>query len=205
MRRGFKAEAGAIARELRGEMGVAADAPLYMQQLADHLGITVLRLSTLRSDAPGATDLLLGTAAGMFSGMTVFDGSRRTIVFNDAHAPGRQASDIAHEIAHGLLFHEPAPVADDSGCRLWNPEAEKEADWLAGALLVPDEAAIRIERRGWSDGEAAAAYGVSEPMIRYRRNVSGARKRVQRARAQRERASAKRRAALHTPTASAAR
>ena len=203
MRRGFKTEASTIAREMRDELNAAADAPLDMRQLADHLGIPVLPLSDLRADAPAPTGLLLGAATSMFSGMTVFDGARRTIVFNDAHSPGRQASDIAHEIAHGLLFHEPAPVADDLGCRLWNPEAEQEADWLAGALLVPDEAALRIERLGWSDGEAAAAYGVSTRMIRYRRNVSGARKRVQRARARRGAASARRRAAPRAPAPSA--
>ena len=43
----------------------------------------------------------------MFSGVTVFRGPRRTIVFNDAHAPGRQANDIGHELSHGLLLHTP--------------------------------------------------------------------------------------------------
>ena len=187
MRRGFKAEAGAIAREVRRELNVAADAPLDMPRLADHLGIPVLPLSALRAAAPAAVDLLKGTARRKFSGVTVFDGSRRTIVFNDAHARGRQASDIAHELAHGLLFHAPGPVADDRGCRLWNRDAEEEADWLAGTLLIPDEAALLIERRGWSDDQAATAYGVSVRMIRYRRNVSGARRRVDRARARRTR------------------
>jgi Zn-dependent peptidase ImmA (M78 family) len=44
-----------------------------------------------------------------FSGVTVFSGQRRMIVYNDAHVPGRQHSDVAHELAHALLMHPPAP------------------------------------------------------------------------------------------------
>ena len=117
---------------------------------------------------------------GNESGVTVFRGPRRTIVFNDAHAPGRQANDVGHELSHGLLLHTPAAPVDGRGCRVWDREAEDEANWLSGALIVPEEAALHIVRRGWSTREAAARYGVTPKMIQYRLSVTAARKRVRR-------------------------
>ena len=107
MRRGFKTEANAIACEVRGELGLAPASPLDVWQLAEHLEIPVIPLSGLRETAPLAADLFLNDGQEMFSGVTVFHGSERTIVFNDAHVPGRQASDVGHELAHGLLLHPP--------------------------------------------------------------------------------------------------
>ena len=183
MRRGFKAEANALAREVRDELSLTPTSPLDVWRLADHLGIPVIPLSDLCAEAPRAAQLFLHQGEAIFSGVTVFCGSRRMIVYNDAHAPGRQANDIGHELAHGLLFHAPTPAMDGQGCRLWDSDAEDEANWLSAALLVPEEAALLIVRRGWSLARAAAEYGVTEKMIRFRTNVTGARERVQRTRA----------------------
>ena len=181
MRRGFKTEANATAREIRSELGLAPTSPLDVWQLAEHLEIPVIPLSSLRESAPLAADLFLNDAQGMFSGVTVFRGNERTVVFNDAHVPGRQASDVGHELAHGLLLHPPEPAVDGRGCRYWKREVEDEADWLSGALLVPEEAALSVIRRGWSLAVASAHYGVTQKMMRFRINVTGAIKRVRRA------------------------
>ena len=53
---------------------------------------------------------------------------------------------------------------------------EEEAQWLAGALLISDEAALSIVRRKLSLQDAAQLYGVSVDMIRGRMNVTGARR-----------------------------
>lgn len=180
MRRGFKSEANHIARQIRDELSLPRTAPLDVRSLATHLGIPVLPLSTLHTDAPKAVELFLRTDMATFSGLTVFEGPRRTIVFNDAHVAGRQASDIGHELAHGLLHHQPTRALDGRGCRQWNSEIEDEATWLSGALLVPEEAALLIVRRGWSLAQAAAEYGVTAKMAQFRINVTGARKRVAR-------------------------
>ncbi len=183
MRWGFKTEANAIAREVRGELKLAPASPLDVSHLAEYLEIPVLRLSDLRTEAPQAVRLFLRHGEAMFSGITVFRGSRRAIVYNDAHVPGRQASDIAHELSHGLLLHPPAPAMDGSGCRIWDGDVEEEANWLSAALLVSEEATLLIVRRGWSTATAADKYGVTEKMIRFRTNVTGAQRRVQRFRA----------------------
>ena len=182
MRRGFKTEANAIASEVRAELSLPRTSPLNVWHLAEHLEIPVIPLSSFRRVAPDAARLFLNGGQGMFSGVTVFRGPRRTIVFNDAHAPGRQSSDVAHELSHGLLLHTPMAAIDGRGCRVWDKEAEAEANWLSGTLLVPEEAAILIVRRGWSKHEAAARYGVTPKMIQYRINVTAARTRVQRMR-----------------------
>ena len=181
MRRGFKTEANAIAREVRSELGLAPTSPLDVWRLAEHLEIPVFSLSSLRESAPLATGLFLNGGQDMFSGVTVFRGNERAIVFNDAHVPGRQASDIGHELAHGLLHHPPEPAMDGRGCRYWKRDIEDEANWLSGALLVPEEAALSVVRRGWSLEVASAHYGVTQKMMRFRINVTGAKKRVQRA------------------------
>ena len=148
MKRGFKTEANHIAREVRAELSVSRAAPLDVHRLAQHLDIPLVPLSNLVEEAPKAAELFLNGGEGMFSGVTVFQGQRRTVVFNDAHSLGRQANDIGHELAHGLLLHPRAAAMDGRGCRLWDRNLEEEADWLSGALLVTEEAALSIVRRG---------------------------------------------------------
>ena len=99
---------------------------------------------------------------------------------NDFHSPARQASNLCHELAHGLLLHPSTPALDEQGCRYWSKEIEDEANWLSGVLLVPDEVAIAVVKNGIDLGQAAEYYGVSVQMMNFRINVSGARKRVQR-------------------------
>lgn len=180
MRRGFKSEANAIARELRAELGLAATAPLDAFALAQFLEIPLVPLSSLHQDAPEAVKMLSGSEAAAFSAATIFSDCHRMIVYNDAHAPGRQSSDLAHELAHALLHHPPKPAFGPDGERNWNSELEAEADWLAGALLISDEAAIGIVQRGLSLGDAAREYSTSALMVKFRLNVTGARIRVAR-------------------------
>ena len=182
MRRGFKTEAKAIAREVRDEMSLAPTSCLDPGRLAEHLCIPVIPLSSFIVEEPDAVRFFQNPGEAMFSGATVFREYRRTVVFNDTHLPGRQANDIVHELGHGLLLHPPTVALDERGCRQWDRDIEAEADWLSGVLLVPDEAALLIVRRGWSIAEAATKYGVSRRMIQWRVNATGARKRVQRMR-----------------------
>ena len=119
-RHGFKSEANAIAREIREELGLAMLDSLDPYVLAEHLEIPVTPLSELQADAPTAVHHLMGAGKDAFSAVTVFSGRRRSIVHNDAHSAGRQASNVTHELSHGLLLHYPTPALDDRGCRYWN-------------------------------------------------------------------------------------
>jgi Zn-dependent peptidase ImmA (M78 family) len=104
------------------------------------------------------------------------------IIHNDAHDRKRQAANIAHELAHGLLLHPPKPPFDSTGSRHYDPMLEAEANWLGPALLVSDEAALLIVERKLPMNIACSRYGASEPLIRMRLNVSGAAIRVARRR-----------------------
>ncbi len=181
MRRGFKTVANAIAVEVRAELGLRALDALDPWRLAEHLEIPVITLSSLDTDIPSAVHRLRVVEPEVFSAVTVFAGTKRAIVHNDKHSRGRQVSDLAHELAHGLLLHPPTPARDDRGCRYWNKEIEEEASWLAGCLLIPEDAAIWIARQGMSAEDAATHFGVSTQMVTFRVNVTGARKRVARA------------------------
>src|SRR5207247_4329163 len=82
------------------------------------------------------------------------------------------------ELAHALLQHPPEVAIDHRGRRNWNQDLEDEATWLAGALLISDEAAIEIARTQMPADVAAVAYGVSKQMILWRLNVTAALYRV---------------------------
>ncbi|WP_298445965.1 ImmA/IrrE family metallo-endopeptidase [Ferrimicrobium sp.] len=180
LQRGFKTWANKVAADTRAELGLEPLDRLDSRQLADYLGIPVIDLSSLELDAP-AVGHLLKVEPNAFSAVTVFNGTRRTIIHNDAHAPTRQNSNVSHELSHGLLGHPPTPAFDDTGCRIWSQDIEDEATWLAGCLLVPEPAALAIARGRWMSDQAATHFGVSERMIRYRINATGASTRAQRA------------------------
>jgi Zn-dependent peptidase ImmA (M78 family) len=122
-----------------------------------------------------------------FSAITADLGGGRVIIHNDAHDRKRQAADLAHEIAHGLLLHNLAPLTGISGERNYDREIEEEASWMGPTLLIPDEAAvfiaIRIAERRLTMQQACDEYGVSDPLLKMRLNVSGAYVRASRRRA----------------------
>lgn len=178
LRWGFKSEANKIARQVRRELRLGLAAPLDAWKLADHLGIPVLSLSSMKAEAEQAVRQLAREDYEAFSAVTVFRGYRRLIIVNDAHSRGRQASSLAHELAHSLLLHEPESAFDGEGTREWNAEQEDEAQWLAGALLVSEEAALRITKDRLSMEVAAQRYGTSVDMVRSRINVTASKRRV---------------------------
>lgn len=167
-----------MARDVRAELQLAATDPLSMLRLAEHLAIPLKRLRTLQAEHPDAVRHFTSTETGAFSAVTVFHGRRRVIWYNDSHAPTRIESDLAHEIAHALLQHPPQAALDERGCRIWPAEHEEEADWLGGALLVSEEAALLVAAQRIPLSESARMYGVSPDMMRFRLNVTGATRRT---------------------------
>lgn len=105
--------------------------------------------------------------------MTVASGTRRLIAYNPRHPPGRRANSLAHELSHLLLEHPLLPAIGVGGCRLWDSAMEEEADWQAGTLLVPREAALKWVRSGRSLEEGATHYGVSLALFKWRVNHTG--------------------------------
>ena len=121
---------------------------------------------------------LHGRRSGRLLRYDPFNGPKRTIVHNDTHSRPRQVSNVTHEISHGLLLHPPTPPLDADGLTDGDRAMEEEATWLAGILLISEPSALLIARKGWSLDAAARVYGVSAAMVRFRVNVTGARRRV---------------------------
>lgn len=168
-----------LAYETREELGLSPFDRLEPAALAEHLAIPIRGLSELREENPAAADYFLTRDPAAFSGLTVFHGSGRVILHNDAHSPARQASNICHELSHGLLLHDPTPALDGSGCRDWNQVMEDQAQWMAGALLIHEVGLVTALRRGNKPSDIAKRYGVSEDMVTWRINMTGAYRRAQ--------------------------
>ena len=182
LRWGFKSEATELAAEVRAELSLNPFDRLDPHKLAAHLAIPIESLTDIATTCLGARHFL-SVEPEAFSAVTVFDGSRRIIVHNDSHSDGRQNSNLAHELAHGLLLHSPLPALDDlTGCRHWNSISEEEANWLGGELLVTRPTAIAVARGRWSTREACHRLGVSSRMLEWRLSMTGARKQVERER-----------------------
>jgi hypothetical protein len=175
-RRGFKAEAERISCELRAELELGPLDRLDPLCLAGHLEIPVIGLSEL-AQFDGARlsfiRVLRGAERDAFSAITVFVGARRLVIHNDNHAPTRQASNLTHELSHCILEHPASPILSPEGCRHWDSRLEDEADWLAGALLIPREGALTLTKRRWPIERIAERYGVSEQLCRRRVNETG--------------------------------
>jgi Zn-dependent peptidase ImmA (M78 family) len=122
--RGFKTDAERIATQIRRELRLGDRDALRPIELAKHLAVPVHTLTQAARHCakPGALDFFRRIDPDCFSAITVFRGSRRIIVHNDSHHPHRQASNLAHELSHCLLGHEPEELVTEDGRRYWNAE-----------------------------------------------------------------------------------
>lgn len=181
-RRGFtKVKAEDIALELRAELSLGIDAPLDALKLADLLALPVLAITDLVDlDANTRRYFTTGSGRALFSAATVYlSPQRRAIIVNPSHAKTRKGNSVCHEVGHVVLEHSPEePLSLEA--RSWNGEQEDEADYLAGALLIPRDAAHAAAKAGRLDAEIAAQFGVSLAVARMRMNKTGARKRAAR-------------------------
>lgn len=181
MERGFKKYAEELALEVRREMSIPAHERLCSFDLAEHLGIPTLKFSKLIVLAESEHELTARQRQALedeVHGLCIPHGKAgRAILYNDLRHPVRQQSDIAHEVSHILLGH---PLKDINGVTARTKGLEDEAAALSGALLLPRAAAVHILRRRMSTKDAAEHYGISEQMVTWRCNVSGARQIVAR-------------------------
>lgn len=173
-RRGFKAEANRIALRIRDRMGLGPTDPIDPFEICTRLDIQVIPLSEIDPSSP-----FLRSVCSAFSAVTVPCGHETAIVHNDAHHPNRRRSNICHELAHCFLGHKCTPPLTDDGARTRDGGIEAEANFLGGALLIPNEAALHIVSTGLTP-TAQRLYGVSESMLTYRLRISGAHRIYQR-------------------------
>lgn len=175
--RGFKTWAEQTSARARQQLKLSPLSPLDPFALAGILDVIILTPDDLPDLPVKVRRRLLTEFRDHWSAITVMDGSHHLIVTNSAHASTRQNSSLAHELAHIILGHEPSLMfmTPKSGLaiRTHNDEQEEQANWLAGALLLPRDALLGIRRGGMPDEEACREYGVSAPMFKFRMNVTG--------------------------------
>lgn len=183
LRRGFKSDAERIAELVRRDLGLGPLGRLDCFALAEAWGIPVVSLGELREDGASEASIrrLMSPDAG-FSATTIVVGTRRLIVYNPRHEPGRKASSLAHELAHVILEHEAAPAIGVGGCRHWDSRQEAEADWLGSTLLVPRASALAWMLESDDVDAGASNFGVSVELFRWRINHTGVVREVQKLR-----------------------
>jgi hypothetical protein len=175
-RRGFKAEAERIALELRDELGLRPKDRLDPAALAEHLYVPVRTLRDFTDVARDEVNHLLGRGKTTFSAVTIHvNRFKRLIITNPAHATTRQTNSLCHELSHIVLEPEGESPLNISGGRAWNGMQEREADWLAACLLIPQAAAHAAARAGHTADAVAESFGVSRTLAEWRLNMTGAR------------------------------
>lgn len=176
MRRGFKAHAERMAAAARLELGLDECAALCPWDYARRQGMVVWTPEDLGLEAVDLAQLTVEDPDS-WSGVSIRLGSRIGVIVNSAHPPTRQASTLMHEIAHVQLRHVANHVeVSEDGLLLvsdYPAEQEEEANWLAGAMLLPRPALLRHRGRGSSVLEIAGEYGVSDQLCTWRLRMTG--------------------------------
>lgn len=154
-----------VASEERAGLGLGAFQPLDPYALADAHGIRVYTLNDLCDWdlSAEAHAHFQGPSGSRWSAALIPLGTGRVIIENDAHAPVRRRSNIAHELGHHLLEHPfDTVILGEDHRRQFDKAQEEQAAFVAGELLVPDAAARRAAYSKWTNSQVAAAFGVSE-------------------------------------------
>lgn len=172
--RGFKAECERSSDELRKELGITLSDRLDPFVLAEYLGTPAYALSQAGAfGVPTAVIRILRLESSGFSALTVGEGQRRSILYNDLHHPNRITSDVTHELSHIYLRHPLHPALGLGGTRNWIDGLEDEAVWHSGTLLVPRDGAFMLLKRGYTVGQAAMHMGVSVQLFTWRAQITG--------------------------------
>ena len=165
-----------VAQEERAGLDLQPSMALDPYALAAEHGIPVYTLSDLLEHDldPGTVEHFQHARRGTWSAALLPLGRARVIVENDAHAPVRRRSNIAHELGHHLLEHDFATlILGEDHRRQFDKTQEKQATFIAGELLVPDAAARQAAYSGWDNARVAQAFDVSESFAQMR--MAGAR------------------------------
>jgi hypothetical protein len=174
VKHGFKTQAKRIALEVREELDLGDTMPFDPRDWAALYGIPLLSSAEIGC-AEATIAMFHGSSYEKWSAALIPNGNGHVIVYNASHVFVRFKSNVCHEAAHVLLEH-PKIASITNGTRCANSkEIEKEANELAGELLLPATAALRLARSGASDADIATEYEISHEMARWRMTSTGAR------------------------------
>ena len=182
MRRGFKSQAERLSLKLRAEIGLSPRDRLKPKQFLKSRGIIVWTPDEVPGIDPNHVRQLTVKDPDSWSGVTIREGSTVVIIVNSSHSPKRQANTLMHEWAHIELRHKPNRVdRSEHGLLLlsdYAAEIEEEADWLAGAMLLPRDGLLHFRANGLDAEAIAQHYGVSKPLANWRLRMTGVEKQI---------------------------
>jgi len=176
-RRGFKSQCERRSVEIRKDLGLRPFEPLSAFSLSRHIGVTVWATSEIEGLTEADLRNLTSDDQDSWSAMTIRMQSKHLIVYRDVPSAPRINSVVMHEISHITLGHEMAEACllEDGSLvpRNFDQEQEDEADWLAGTLLLPRPALLRVRSSGMTTEKALSQYGVSNEMYQWRIRMTG--------------------------------
>lgn len=176
-KRGFKSQCERRSAEIRKQLGFAPADPLKAKQLADSLGVSIWSTDDVDGLSNEDHHQLTIKDSDAWSAFTLRIENNHLIVFNPSQSDERINSVCMHELSHIVLGHRIHDVQHTTAGHLvpgnFDKEQENEADWLAGALLLPRPALLDIRHRGLSDYQIKEEYSVSIDMIRWRFRMTG--------------------------------
>lgn len=168
--RGFKSWCENTSISIRTKLGLNPHDPLDASELARRLGVEVIDITDI-DDLPTETLAYLGSSEGDdWSAVTVSLSENRIIVINPRHSVGRASSDLMHELSHIILRHSQGEshYVGDLMMREYDEKQEAEADWLAGALLLPRKALEFIKYSRMDEDSILTKYRVSKQLYDFR-------------------------------------
>lgn len=157
------------------ELDLSPSARINVGKLAEHLGVVVRGADELvpLSELKRLDEL----QPGCFSAATIHLPNGKVIAVTNPlnESVARRDSDLAHELAHVILGHQPSQVDRVGDLTFFDcdPEQEEEANWLAGCLLLPRPLLLTAARQGLTAEQIAEENSVSIQMARFRLNTSG--------------------------------
>jgi IrrE N-terminal-like domain len=171
-----------VAAEERGWLGLGLMDRLDPYVLACEHGIPVYPIDELPDQhcSQEAVAHFTVSRSSVWSAALVPVGAGRLILENTGHSLTRRCASMAHELSHHFLEHEFDDVLlSDDGCRKVDKKKEKEANFLAGELLIPYQAALKAAFAEKANEEIATMFGVSTQFAQM--CMKGARVHAQRA------------------------
>lgn len=182
--RGFKTKADKLSVSLREELGLKYYEPICAFDLCKHLDIKVLTPKEVPELLPRDIHQM-DSDIEIWSALTFPLGNEKNlIIHNPQHSSRRQQSNLMHEISHVLCGHkvskDPIVLMLSGFLRNHNENDEREAEWLGSCIQLPRAALLWALKRGMDNEEIAEYYNASDDMVRYRINITGVNKQIQR-------------------------
>ena len=178
---GFKSKAENLAIKYREELGLTKFKPLNAFILAKHLDIPIFSVEDAFKGNENHPDYLKLNNTDCFNALWMpnCDGDK-IIIHNSNHSAFRQQSNLMHELAHIILDHkipdEIAKICSLYKLHYYNKEQEGEAKFFGACLQITKPAVLWVLKENWTEERISQYYSASNEMVKYRLNVSGAKK-----------------------------